>query len=73
MKDIKGNMVYLQLCEAASRPDGGWVEYWWPKHGGKTPERKVAYMLQASGTHYQVGAGIYDVTISIKALEDLLE
>ena len=69
MKDIKGNMVYLQLCEAASRPDGGWVEYWWPKPGGKTPERKVAYMLQAPGTPYQVGAGIYDDDATIEALE----
>lgn len=72
MKDIKGNMVYLQLCEAASRPDGGWVEYWWPKPGGKVPERKVAYMLQVPGAPYQVGAGIYDDEVTIESLEKFL-
>lgn len=57
--DVKGNYICLDLCDTAEQKNGGWVEYWWPKVGSKTPERKITYIMQAPGTPYQVSAGIY--------------
>ncbi len=69
LKDVKGNMFFVQLCEAAKKPKGGWIEYWWPKPGEKEPSRKISYMLQVPNTPYQVGAGIYDDSAGVADLE----
>ena len=50
-------------------PDGGWVEYVWLKPGGQMPLRKVSFVLSVDGLPYQVGAGIYDQTMT---LEDVI-
>jgi cytochrome c len=71
MKDTKGNSFFGQLCEATKRPPGVWVEYWWPKPGEKEGSRKVSYAMNARGTPYVVGAGIYDDKITIAELEKL--
>ncbi len=73
IKDVKGNMFFVQLCEAAKNPKGGWVEYWWPKPGEKTPSRKITYILQVPGQPYQVAAGIYDPNTSVADLNKLLK
>jgi len=71
--DIKGNVIGLILCEASTAPKGSWAEYWWPKPGGTDPERKISYMLQVEGTVYQVGAGIYDDSMTIDELNALVQ
>ncbi len=73
LRDIKGNLLFVQLCEAARNAKGEWTEYWWPKPGEKTPLRKVSLMLQAPNTPYQVGAGIYDDDVSIETLQKLTQ
>ncbi len=73
LKDVKGNLFFVQLCEAAKNPKGDWTEYWWPKPGEKTPSRKISLMRQVPNTPYQVGAGIYDETASIEALRKLIQ
>ncbi len=73
LKDIKGNFFFVQLCEAARSPQGGWVEYWWPKPGEKEPSRKISLMRQVPGTPYQLGAGIYDDGASIEELNGMLK
>ena len=72
LKDVKGNYFFAQLCDAAKRPEGGWVEYWWPKVNGKGSSRKISLLLQVRNSPYQVGAGIYDNSRSITDLEKLL-
>ena len=72
LKDIRGNYFFAQLCNAAQKPDGGWVEYWWPKVGEKASSRKISLLLQVPGTPYQVGSGIYDDNRQIDELEKLL-
>lgn len=57
--DIHGDYLGLAMCQAAKKPEGGWVEYWWPRLGGRHPERKASYILQVPGLPYAVGAGIY--------------
>lgn len=46
-------------CAAAREPDGGWLEYPFPKPGEEQPSRKITYMLAVPGTPYVVGAGVY--------------
>ncbi len=64
MKDVKGNYFFIHFCDAAQKPKGGWVEYWWAKPGEETPTRKITYMLNVPGSNQNVGSGIYDDTIS---------
>jgi cytochrome c len=63
--DLQGKKgVYLgrELCAASKNPNGGWVEYWWPKPGETEPSRKITFIVQVPGRPYQVTAGIYDET-----------
>jgi len=73
IKDVRGNYFFVQLCEAAKRPKGGWVEYWWPKVDEKLPSRKIAYVLSVPDSPYQVAAGIYDENISLEQLDKMLQ
>jgi cytochrome c len=72
MKDVRGNYLFVQLCEAAKNPQGGWIEYWWPKVGERTPSRKITFVLPVEGTPYQVAAGIYDDDISLQELSHMI-
>jgi cytochrome c len=63
IKGIDGKSLYPDpeaFCNAARKPSGIWVEYWWTKPGEKEGSRKVSYHLSAKGTPYVVSAGIYD-------------
>jgi len=71
-KDIKGNYFMVQYCEAAKKPQGRWVELWYPKVGERQPSRKLNYVLQVPDTPYQVGAGVYDDTLSVAELNRLI-
>ncbi len=82
-KDATGRVIGPELCQAAARPGGGWVEYiWWKpvkaegaKHldYAKTMSRKVTYMLSVKGQPYEVGAGVYNDTVTVKDLNALLK
>lgn len=82
LKDATGKLKGPEMCKAAKRPNGGWVEYMWPKpvkewraEGmayAEKPSRKVTYMLSVKGTPYQVGAGEYNAALSVKQLDALL-
>ena len=76
--DEKGNHYNLDLCEASKNPKGGWVEYWRPTdlmdaEGGEMYRRKISYMLKVPGQPYEVGAGIYEPTITVEELNEMLE
>ena len=73
IQDKNGKFFFKDFCEVANRPNGGWVEYMWPKVNERTPSRKITYILQVPGTPYQVGAGIYDDKISVKELENMIK
>jgi len=82
-KDATGRVTGLELCEAAARPEGGWVEYMWWKpvkaertkhlYYAKKIARKVAYMLSVKGQPYEVGAGVYNDTLTVKDLNAMLK
>lgn len=73
LKDKTGNYFFIQLCDAASKPKGDWVEYLWPKPGEKKPSRKISFCLAVPGSQYQVAAGIYDDDISLEKLRGMLK
>lgn len=72
IKDTRGKTLYEEgFCDAAKKPSGVWIEYWWAKPGEKEGSRKVSYYLSAQGTPYVVGAGVYDDKASIAELSKL--
>ncbi len=74
IKDTRGKNLYPDpqgFCDAAKKPSGVWIEYWWPKPGEKEGSRKISYYLGAKGTPYVVGAGIYDDKATIAELSKL--
>ena len=81
-KDATGRLVGRDFCKAATRHGGGWVAYMWHKpvkvEGAeqltyaKQPSRKVTYLLSVKGQPYEVGAGIYNDTATVKDLDALL-
>ncbi|MBF0118405.1 MAG: cache domain-containing protein [Desulfobacterales bacterium] len=73
LKDKNGNYFFVQLCDAAKNPKGGWIEYLWPKPGEKESSRKLSFVLQVPGSIYQVGAGIYDDNVKLENLNKLLK
>ena len=82
-KDATGRVTGPEMCQAAARPDGGWIEYMWWKpvkvEGtkqltyAKKISRKVTYMLNVKGQPYQVGAGVYNDSLTVKDLNALLK
>jgi signal transduction histidine kinase len=72
LKDTKGKNFFPEgWCDAAKKPSGIWIEYWWPRPGEKEGSRKLTYGLSAKGTPYAVGAGIYDDKATIAELSKL--
>lgn len=76
MEDDKGNLLFQKLCDASNKPNGGWVEYWWPKPGEAKASRKISY-TRSTEVSFQpdvrVGAGIYDDAMSVEELNKLAQ
>lgn len=76
MRDDKDHPLFQDMCKAAGNPDGGWVEYWWPKPGEAKASRKISYVHSAPvsfKSDIQVGAGIYDDTLTPADLSKIVE
>jgi len=71
--DYNGKQYGLELCETAQRPHGGWVEYVWLKPGGEVPLRKFSFVMSVEGRPYQVGAGVYDQTLTLEEVIAIAE
>ncbi len=71
--DYNGKQYGQELCDTAQQPGGGWVEYVWLKPGGDTPLRKISFVMSVDGQPYQLGAGIYNQTISLNDVAALTD
>ena len=71
LTDETGQTFAQELCEAAQQPQGGWVEYMWPKPGEQEPSRKVSYAKAVAGTPYVVLAGVYDEDATVEELQQI--
>lgn len=81
LKGADGVLYGMALCKAAEVPGGSWGEYVWPKpvvdadgKAGYSEEayRKVSYMLSVDGQPYQVGAGLYNDSMTLSELDALV-
>lgn len=82
LEDVNGVPFGDNLCAATETAGGSWTEYAWPKpvkeEGAEQlaysdePSRKISYMLDVDGQPYQVGAGVFDDTLTIDELNALL-
>ena len=75
--DKNGFKFNIALCAEAEKPSGGWVEYWRPTDviddtGTAEYRRKISYILKVPGQSMEVGAGIYEPTLTIKELNEML-
>lgn len=70
--DLKKFSFNSALCEAGTKPGGGWVEYKWPKPGETEPSRKVSYVINVEGTPYTIMAGIFSDTANVEDLNKTL-
>ena len=76
MRDDKGTALFQEMCKASDNPNGGWVEYWWPKPGEAKASRKISYVHSAPvsfKSDIQVGAGIYDEQLTAADLSKIVE
>lgn len=73
LTDPKGNPFGEMICDAGSKPKGGWIEYWWPRKGEALPSRKISFCYHAEGTPYKFGAGIYEPTATLEELNAMVK
>jgi hypothetical protein len=73
LTDIRGKSFPFDLCRVSTQPKGGFVEYWFADITDGEERRKVSYALDVPGQPYQVVAGIYEPTLSIGELYEMLE
>lgn len=74
--DNNGRYIFNALCQAATQPRGGWVEYEWTKPGAGRTSRKLSYAVTADmafSAGIQVGAGVYDDKLTPVVLNRLVE
>jgi signal transduction histidine kinase len=69
---LTGAQVGDMLCAAGEQPQGGWVEYMFPKPGEQEPSRKLSYAKAVAGTPYVLIAGIYDEDAKVADLEKMI-
>lgn len=67
VKDINGVPFVRLFLQAAARPEGGTVEYTWPRAGSTDPIGKISYLKGLEATGWIIGTGLYmdDVQQSI--------
>lgn len=73
LQDANGVFICREICAAAKNPNGGWIEYQWPKRGEDTPSRKITFVVQVPNTPWQVSAGIYDDKVTLEELNKTLK
>jgi len=58
-KDVKGKQFFNEFVEVAKKKGSGWVDYYWPKPGGKQPVPKTSYVEAVPGQKLYFGCGVY--------------
>ena len=77
--DAQGYYYGQDLCDAAYREFGGWVQYYRFSDSADSSDpntayrRKITYMYRVPGTPYAVGAGIYESDLSLEELNEKVE
>jgi cytochrome c len=73
LQGTRGNYFVADLCKATESPNGGWSEYWWPRPGFPDQDfRKISFSIDVPGQPYQVSAGIYNDSLTVEELNQIL-
>lgn len=75
IRDANNKPIFKELCAAGNKPNGGWVEYVWPKPGEGGVSRKISYAHSANVSFefgVQAAAGIYNDDVSVEELTKTL-
>ena len=59
LRDIKGKPFVREMVNVALRRGEGFVEYYWIKPGGKTPQPKISYVMLFRPFNWIIGTGVY--------------
>jgi methyl-accepting chemotaxis protein len=59
MTDTNGKHFYSDIIDAAGKPQGGFVSYYWPKPGGAAPIEKLAYARRFADWDWNLFTGAY--------------
>lgn len=70
--DDEPGQIGAMMCESGQRPEGGWVEYLFPKPGEKEPSRKISYSVAVKDSPYVVTGGIYSEDATVEELEQII-
>ncbi len=58
-KDPAGNQVFVDISKAAASPQGGFINYIWPKVGSPDPVPKTSYAFRYEPWDWIVTTGVY--------------
>ncbi|URI11297.1 methyl-accepting chemotaxis protein [Aquincola tertiaricarbonis] len=67
-KDPTGKRVFVEFVQAARQPEGGYVDYLWPKPGQDQPVPKVSYVKAFEPWGWVIGTGVYVDTVDAAML-----
>jgi diguanylate cyclase (GGDEF)-like protein len=59
LKDKKGKPFVREMVNVALKKGEGFVEYYWMKPGGKTPQPKISYVMLFKPFNWIIGTGVY--------------
>ncbi|WP_077237547.1 methyl-accepting chemotaxis protein [Herbaspirillum sp. VT-16-41] len=58
-KDPAGNYLFVEITKAARQPEGGFVNYMWPKVGKADPVSKAVFAIAYRPWDWSLGTGAY--------------
>jgi hypothetical protein len=70
--DAKGNRSGVEECAAGDIPEGAWVELYWHTLDSDEMVRKVNYMYRLPDSSYTLASGIYNSTLTIGELNEMV-
>src|ERR1019366_4614071 len=59
LKDPAGKAMFVEFVSAAQAPNGGYVQYLWPKPGQDKPVDKLSFVKRFAPWGWVIGTGIY--------------
>lgn len=60
IRDSRGKPIFLEFVRVAqAQPQGGYVDYYWPKPGHADPVFKISYVRLIPGWNWVLGTGVY--------------
>ncbi|MGA1940931.1 methyl-accepting chemotaxis protein [Arcobacter sp. YIC-310] len=72
LQDPNGKYLYREIVKIANKnPNGGYLDYMWPKPGFTKPQPKISFVQKFNEWDWIIGTGVYvdDIEAKIKEME----